>query len=68
MSTPSLSVDEKMAMLLWLNLGNAIFKHRAKIVKMSSNQLFKFKTVQNNKFVCVPTLNTYLYLLYLRLQ
>ncbi|XP_050058869.1 uncharacterized protein LOC114131004 [Aphis gossypii] len=50
MSTPSLSVDEKMAMLLWLNLGNAIFKHRAKIVKMSSNQLFKFKTVQNNKF------------------
>lgn len=53
MSTPSLSVDEKMAMLLWLNLGNKILTHRAKIVKMSSNQLFKFRTVKNNKFVCV---------------
>jgi len=53
MSTPSLSVDEKMAMLLWLNLGNKMLTHRAKTVKMSSNQLFKFRTIKNNKFVCV---------------
>jgi len=56
MSTSPLSVDEKMAMLLWLNLGNKILTHRAKIVKMSSNQLFKLRTVKNNKFVCVEYL------------
>lgn len=65
MSTPSLSVDEKMAMLLWLNWGNKILTHRAKIVKMSSNQLFKFRAVKNNKFVCVLK---YLPILYLRLK